>query len=137
MFRIKRSFISSNPHTQKDFYKWRATVFHCDNRVISLTRQFVENDDELALFQIVGHSYDLDVEDRWDVMEKIFKMISEQDNILPMTTIEITDYLKAMDKAEITDRYIRNNSDISLWFDINGNVCEVKANCTARQYLGD
>lgn len=122
---------------QKDFYKWRATVFHCDNRVISLTRQFVENDDELALFQIVGHSYDLDVEDRWDVMEKIFKMISEQDNILPMTTIEITDYLKAMDKAEITDRYIRNNSDISLWFDINGNVCEVKANCTARQYLGD
>ncbi len=33
-----------------------------------------------------------------------------------MTTIEIIDYLKAMEKAEITDSYIINNSKQSLWF---------------------
>ncbi len=122
--RISEESYSFSP--QKDFYKWRATIFHCDDKVTGLAKQFVENNDELALFQIVGHSYDLDVENRWDIMEKIFKMISEQGDILPMTTIEIIDYLRAMDKVEITDKYIRNNSDISLWFDINGRVCEVR-----------
>ena len=112
---------------QHDFYRWRATIFHCDDRVKSMAKQFIETDDELALFQIVGHSYDLDVEDRWDVMENIFEMISGQYDILPMTTIEIIDYLKAMSSAEITDEYIKNNSDISLWFDINGIVWEIKA----------
>ena len=33
-----------------------------------------------------------------------------------MTTIEIIDYLKAMEKAEITDSYIINSSKQSLWF---------------------
>ena len=128
--RISEESLSFCP--QSDFYKWCATIFHCDDRVENMANQFVEADDELALFQIVGHSYDLDAEDRWDIMENIFKMISGQDDILPMTTIEIIDYLKAMGKAEIDDEYIKNNSDISLWFDINGNVCEVKAGESGR-----
>ena len=44
-----------------------------------------------------------------------------------MTTIEIVEYLKAMDKIEITSEYIKNNSDVSLWFEIDGRVCEVKS----------
>ena len=34
--------------------------------------------EELALFQIVGHSYDLDMEKMWDRMETIFQTISGQ-----------------------------------------------------------
>lgn len=45
-----------------------------------------------------------------------------------MTTIEIIDYLKAMSKVEITNNYIQNNSDMSLWFDINNTIYEVKRN---------
>lgn len=80
------------------------------------------------MFQIVGHSYDLDIENKWDVIEDVFEVISKQNDILPMTTIEIIDYLKAMSKAEITNQYIKNNSDISLWFAINNTICEVKPN---------
>ena len=87
----------------------------------------MESDEELGLFQIVGHSYDLDVADRWEIMEDVFRIISENKDILPMTTIEIVEYLKAMDKIEIIKEYIKNNSDVSLWFEINGTVCEVKA----------
>ena len=92
-----------------------------------MIREFVESEEELALFQIVGHSYDLDVDNRWEHMENIFKVISQQKDILPMTTIQIVEYFKAMEKAEITDKYIKNNSDKSLWFEINGEVYEVKA----------
>ena len=45
-----------------------------------------------------------------------------------MTTIEMIEYLQAMEKAEVTDQYIRNHSDRSLWFAIDGVVYEVKPN---------
>ena len=111
-----------------DFYRWRATLFHCDDRLEELTHRFLETDEELAAFQIVGHTYDLDVENKWELMEAVFRLIREHQDILPMTTIEIIDYLKAMHEAEITERYIQNNSGISLWFAVGNAVCEVKPN---------
>ena len=122
--RISEESFSFSPQT--DFYRWRAAVFHCDDRLEDLTRRFLETGEELAVFQIVGHSYDLDVENKWELMERIFAAIREQDDVLPMTTIEIIEYLQAMNKAEITGRFIRNHSNISLWFAINDDICEVK-----------
>lgn len=87
----------------------------------------LRTDEELAVFQIVGHSYDLDAEDMWDRMEDVFRVISEQDDVLPMTMIEMVEYLQAMEQAEITEEYIQNHSDRSLWFAVDGVVCEVKA----------
>ena len=112
---------------QSDYYKWRASVFHLDSELDKFTNAFLNTTEELALFQIVGHSYDLDVENMWDKIENIFKAISDDSDILPMTTIEIIDYLKAMSLAEINGSCITNNSNMSLWFDINGSVMEVKA----------
>lgn len=110
----------------KDFYNWRATVFHCSPQLDGLVQRFLNTDEELALFQIVGHTYDLDVENKWAQMENIFRTISEQSDILPMTNIELAEYLKAMEAAQITDRYIQNNSGQSLWFDLKGAVREVQ-----------
>lgn len=115
---------------QKDYYRWKATVFHTDSALEELARQFINTKEELALLQIAGHSYDLDVEDMWKTIEGIFKAISTQNDIFPMTTIEIIEYLKAMDKAEITDKHIMNNSDISLWFSVDDTTFEVKPNET-------
>lgn len=111
---------------QTDYYKWKATVFHLDNALKRLVSDFCDTDEELALFQIVGHSYDLDIKKMWDEIEDIFKTISSQDDVISMTTIDIINYLKAMEKATITDNYIKNNSERSLWFSVDGAVCEVK-----------
>lgn len=121
--------ISEESHSfapQTDYYKWKATVFHTDSELVNLTQQFLATDEELALFQIVGHSYDLDIENLWDRIENIFIEISSQKDILPMPTIEIIEYLQAMDKTEINESYIKNNSNISLWFSDNGNVYHLK-----------
>lgn len=122
--RISQESLSFKP--QSDYYKWKATVFHLDESLEKLANDFINCDDELALFQIVGHSYDLDTENMWDKIESIFKEMSLQEDILPMTTIEIIDYLKAMKQAEITDSHIINNSSKNLWFLIDGAICEVK-----------
>ena len=117
----RHSFVSQN-----DYYKWKATVFHTDATLKELTHQFIKTNEELALFQIIGHSYDLDIEDVWDRIESIFIEIASQKDILPMTTIEIIEYLKAMNQTEITDSYIINNSNISLWFSVKRNTFELK-----------
>ena len=114
--------ISEESHSftpQADYFKWKATVLHTDSNLKELTQQFIISDNELALFQIVGHSYDLDIENMWDRIESIFIEITSQKAVLPMTTIETIEYLKAMNQTEITDSYIKNNSNISLWFSVN------------------
>ena len=119
--RISEESLSFKPQT--DYHRWKATVFHLDDSLEKLTQDFINTDEELALFQIVGHSYDLDTENSWDKIENVFQRISLQQDVLPMTTIEIIDYLKAMDEVEITKNHIVNNSEHTLWFLVNGTIC--------------
>lgn len=121
--RISEESLSFKPQT--NYHRWKATIFHTDSALEKTAQQFIATDEELALFQIVGHSYDLDTENMWDKIENIFREISMKNDILPMTSIEIIDYLKAMEKAEITDSNIVNNSDQSLWFSVNGTMYKV------------
>ena len=118
--KISEETLSFEPQT--NYHRWKATVFHLDNSLDKLADDFIKSNDELALFQIVGHTYDLDTENMWDKIENIFKKVSNQNDVIPMTTIEIIEYLTAMDKVEITDSHIINNSNKSLWFLINGAV---------------
>ena len=128
-FEYARISEESNSFTpQTDYYKWKATAFHLDKSIADISHRFICTDEELAVFQIVGHTYDLDVESKWNFIENIFNEISSHKEILPMTTIEIVDYLKAMRKAEVTDEYIKNNSDQSLWFEVSSSVCQVEPN---------
>lgn len=94
--RISQESRSFSPQT--DYYNWKATVFHTDPELEQLTRQFIETDQELAIFQIVGHSYDLDVENMWERIENVFRMIAAHKEILPMTTIEIVELLQRRDR---------------------------------------
>lgn len=116
-----RSYIPS-----KDYYWWQCGIFHLSADFISFADNFFAAEEELALCQIVGHSYDLDAENMWETMEDILRRISADEDIVSMTNIEIVRYLKAMEKAEIGDNFIRNHSDISLWFDADGKVISLK-----------
>lgn len=123
--RISEESLSFAP--QPNYHRWKATVFHLDDSLEKLTEDFIQTNEELALFQITGHTYDFDTENMWDKIETILKKISLQKDILPMTTIEIIDYLKAIEQAEITERHIINNSEQTLWFLVDGVVHKVEA----------
>lgn len=115
---------------QKDYYRWRSGMFHLGDELQSFVRNFLVTDEELAFCQLAGHSYDLDTEKRWDLMEEIFRAISYATDVLPMTAIDLIRYLQAMDAARITESGIANPSDQDLWFAIDGKVVEVKARQT-------
>ena len=111
---------------QHDWYNWKATVFHLDSSLMALTDAFLSTTEELAVYQIVGHTYDLDVENLWGTMEDIFRKIAAADDVLPMTTLEIVTYLQAMEQAEMTEQAITNHSDIALWFAVDGIPVQVQ-----------
>lgn len=110
----------------QDPYNWRCGIFHLSTELDAYVDGFLKTSNELALCQIVGHSYDLDVAGLWEKMEAIFQKISEDEEILPMTHIEIVRYIRAMEQAVITEHSIHNPSDQTLWFRVNGTVHRVE-----------
>jgi len=110
----------------ENYYWWAAGIFHLNPQFEQFVKDFFETEEELALCQIVGHSYDLDAENMWESIENLLKRISEDSDVISMTNIDIVRYLKAMRSAVITEKFIENNTDTELWFEINGNIVAVK-----------
>jgi peptidoglycan/xylan/chitin deacetylase (PgdA/CDA1 family) len=106
----------------EDYYHWSAGTYHVMPGFQDFVEGFFHTEEELALCQIVGHTYDLDVEDMWDHMESVLKRVAEDEDILSMTNIELVRYLKAMRMAVIREDEIRNPSDLPLWFEKDGEV---------------
>ena len=91
---------------------------------------FLNTQEELAVCQIVGHSYDLDAENLWDTMESILQKISSDPAIWSCTNLELVRYLKAMEQVRLGEGEITNLSDRPLWFRINGETVILPAQTT-------
>lgn len=104
----------------EDFYLWRGSKFHWDADLEEFVDGFLSSQQELALCQLVGHSYDLDVYDMWQRMERILSKVGRCGDVWPATHGELVSYLNAMKQAVITDNSVSNYSPEPLWFRING-----------------
>ena len=113
---------SNDYSVPKDFYRWKGSKFHWDSDLSNFVEGFLKTDQELALCQLVGHSYDLDVLDLWDTMEEICRRVSENGDVWAATHIDLVRYLRAMEQACITEGEIVNESPGPLWFRVNGRV---------------
>ena len=112
-----------------EYYYWAAGTYHIMPGFKEFVEGFFETEEELALCQIVGHSYDLDTENMWETLEAIMERVSKDDDIVSMTNIELVRYLKAMRNAKITEKEIENDSEQELWFEISGKIISVKPHC--------
>lgn len=112
---------------QTDRFSWSTTVYHINPVMNSLFRQFLETEQELALFQIVGHSYDLETEHLWDDVEAILRAVRSRDDILPMTHLDIVRYLMDQEQVVISGHCIENRSPREVWLEIDGQVTAVGA----------
>ena len=103
-----------------DYFRWKTGVYHIMPEFLSFVEGFFETEEELAVCQIVGHSYDLDDLHLWDIMEDICRKVSRAPDVWSCTNLELVRYLKAMDRAQIADGAISNGSETELWFAVNG-----------------
>ena len=115
--RISEESYSYKPQT--DYYHCKAGVFHLSPGWEQFVEGFFQTQEELAVCQIVGHTYDFDAEQMWDKIEKILKRVSLDTDVACMTHIELVRYWKAMDKAIFQNGILENHSEMDLWFQIN------------------
>jgi hypothetical protein len=63
--------------------------------IIEKAEEFINlQSDEIKLFYIWGHSYELDINDDWDFFRDFCRLISKKEDILYCTNIEAFDYIK-------------------------------------------
>ena len=117
----------------QDFYRWCGSKFHWDGDLEDFILGFLQTEQELALCQLVGHSYDLDVLNLWDKMERICSNVGNAPDVWPATNIEIVRYLTAMNQIRVADRQIFNGSSSVLWMEIDGAVVSLQPGETIRR----
>ena len=76
-----------------DPFHWKTGIYHIDPRLPDFVAGFLNTGEELALCQIVGHSYDLDTENLWGTLELICAAVSKCDDIWFCTNAELVEYL--------------------------------------------
>ena len=106
----------------RDWYFWKTGFYHVEPGLEDYVDGFFESNEELAVCQIVGHSYDLDAENLWNALEKIMERVSLDPRVWSCTNLELVRYLKAMEQVQITDTYVHNPTDVPLWFRIRQDV---------------
>ena len=100
-----------------DWYHWKTGVYHIMPELVPFAEGFLETEQELAVCQIVGHSYDLDTENLWETMEQICATVAVQKDVWFCTNLELVRYLKAMAQFDGTNR-----SGTDLWFERDGEI---------------
>ncbi len=111
----------------EDFYSWRPGIFHLDPGLDRFVEDFLHCEQELALCQIVGHSYDLDVTGGWERLAALLRRLAADPDTTSLTHGELAEYLRAMDQAVLTPRAIVNPSRVNLWFHVDGSALMVPA----------
>ena len=91
-----------------DPYRQQAGMFHLSEGLTDFVDGFLRTDEELAACIIVGHSYDLDAENLWETTEEIFKAVSEAEDVLSMTHLELVEYQQAMPQTSVVCNQRRN-----------------------------
>ena len=79
----------------RDFFWWKPGIFHLDPDLETFVEGFLKTEECPAVCQIVGHSYDLDTENMWERMERLFQRVSQAPDVAFLTHIEIVRCLDA------------------------------------------
>lgn len=92
--RFSRTVMDTPDFTAPDnLMELKATCHHKNPRLWELLDEFLEYDgSEPAIFCLWGHSYEFDVDNNWELIEKFCRIVSGRDDIFFGTNSEV--YLK-------------------------------------------
>ncbi|OON94229.1 MAG: hypothetical protein ATN31_04020 [Candidatus Epulonipiscioides saccharophilum] len=83
----------------RNWYKWQPTTHHKNEELFDLINQFLNlKSDDLSLLYIWGHSYEFDMNNDWDRIEKCTQLLSGHNDIWYCTNIELYDFFQNQPK---------------------------------------
>lgn len=87
---------------QEDLFLFKPTASLTKDKAVipDLCDRFLNSESEnVQLFYIWGHSYELDVDDDWEFFEKVCQKLSGRDDVYYCTNIQAFDYMKKIVKS--------------------------------------
>lgn len=114
----------------QDWLRWDPTC-HIFNHLLEYGQRFVERTSlrKPLLFYVWGHSWELNGNDGWTMMEQFCKQVGGRDDIWYATNIAVYDYMQAVSQLEFTadaDR-VYNRSAADCWLYVNGATVRLPA----------
>jgi len=77
------------------FLQWNPTCHFIDSKMMTLAEEFVNMEPtEDSLFFVWGHGYEFDVNNNYDQLEELIKMMAEADDVILVTNTEFYELYK-------------------------------------------
>jgi len=113
-----------------DWYNWDSTCRSPDVELYIDSFISLKNSGELKCFFVNGHTYDFDDagdddSKNWTMIEKNIKRLADEGDIWFATMGDIYRYAEALKLVEVTDTAVTNNSDLTVYYSINGANVEI------------
>ncbi len=117
-----------------DFLRWNPTCHH--NNAKQYIDRFLNpfGYEDMMLFYIWGHSFELNREGTWSMMEDMCRRLAGHEDVWYATNIEVKDYVSAIRSliTDVDDSRIYNPSGTEIWIEADGSVRTVGALETIR-----
>lgn len=111
-----------------DWLQIQNTVRHKNPRLMELAEQFLElappPHAPCSLFFLMGHSFEFDRENNWDLIEAFAEKIGRHNDIWYATNIEIFDYINAYRSVRfnLAQTVAENPTATDVWINKNGKI---------------
>lgn len=126
-----------------DFHNWIPSAHHNNPQIMEYIEEFLTLDTSTKVYHtrrfprllyIWGHSSEFDEKNNWEHIEKICKMLSDNDEIWYATNIEIFDYVEAYKRLRYSadGHLVYNPALFTMWIDVDGKVHNIDPGETIR-----
>ena len=113
-----------------DWLRMPATCHHNNPRLMKLAEEFLTDDwtERPKLFYLWGHSFELDNDDNWNVIEEFGQYIGNREDIWYATNMEVYEYVEAYRQLvfSIDGTIVYNPTSTTLYFWTAGRVVCIK-----------
>lgn len=122
----------------QDFMKWNPTCHHNDDRLMSLVKDFCEEDGMFGsprLFYLWGHSYEFDQRENWNIIEDLMDYIKDyKEKVWFATNIEIYRYVTAFEQLIYTvdGSKVYNPTAIDIYLSVDGDCFPIPSGKTVK-----
>ena len=127
-----------------DWLAWMPTCHHNNPKVLEWIDEFINLDTSTKsycarrqprLFYIWGHSYEFEnnknnPELGWTMIEGVMQKLSAEKDIWKATNGDVYRYVEATKLVEVTEMSVKNNSDMTVYYNINGQNVEIAPGAT-------
>lgn len=111
-------------HLPENWMEWHPTCHHNHPELMNLAERFLSHRwPEGLVFYVWGHSFNFDMENNWDVIERFCEKMQDKNNVWYATNMQIYNYMQAYRSLQFSadSGFVFNPSASSVWIRKNGN----------------